>query len=86
MPSLCSDHEKKNTKTKEVYGKTKDVFECFSLLECCSCFISALDQNKVRAFFFLKDSFKFPTHCFLLLADGVTAELELALRVLYRLL
>ena len=58
MPWLCSDHEKKNTKTKEVYGKTKDVFECFSLLlECCSCCLCALDQNKVKAFFFLKDSF-----------------------------
>ena len=62
-----------------MYGKTKDVFECFSLLlECCSCLLGALDQNKVKAFLFLKDSLKIP-HALLfnfqnkLLAEGVTA-------------
>ena len=51
MPWLCSDHEKKNTKTKELYGRTKDVFEYFSLLlASCSCLLCALVQKKVKAF------------------------------------
>ena len=90
MPWLCSDHEKKNTKTKEVYWRTKDVFECFSLLLAC-CLLCALVEKKVKAFsffffFYDKESFKFPTHYFLIFKTNYwQMEWQLELRVLYRL-
>ena len=60
-------------------GKQKTYSSVFLyFLSAGSCLLGALDQNKVKAFLFLKDSLKIP-HALLfnfqnkLLAEGVTA-------------
>ena len=68
---LCSvvGHAGNGSSTKEVYGETRDVFECFSpLLESSDRFLSALQQNSTQSrllyLFYNKESVKFSAHYF----------------------